>query len=155
MSTRFDFKKLRRFTMIYAVVQVVLVLLLIYMAMNFQTGLQIEGRPQRFFHSIVASLIIQMALFYPIWKFAGSEAAREVNACEIGLDAEKLKSMRTRRTVGDVVKCGAFVFFITFIYKAPQDRFILSVIFFTFILTFLSYFQCFNFAAKREMKQKV
>lgn len=153
MSTRFDFKKLRRFTVIYAVVQVVLVLLLVYMAVNFQAGLQIEGRPQRFFHSIVASLIIQLALFYPIWKFAVREATREVNACEIGLNGDTLKSMRNKRTVGDVVKCGVFIFFITFIYKAPQDRFILSVIFFTFILTFLSYFQCFNFAAKREMKQ--
>ena len=154
MSSRFDFKKLRRFTMIYAVVQIVLVLLLVYMAVTFQAGLQLEGRPQRFFHSIVASLIIQLALFYPIWRFAGREAAREVDACEIGLDAERLKAMRTKRTVGDVIKSGVFIFFITFIYKAPQDRFVLSVLFFTFILTFLSYFQCFNFAAKKEMKAK-
>ena len=148
MSARFDFKKLHRFIMIYAVVQVVLVLLLVYMAMSFQVSLQ-----QRFLTSVIASLVIQLALFYPIWKFAGREAAREVDACEIGLDAEKLKAMRTKRTIGDVVKSGVFIFFITFIIKAPDNRFILSTIYFTFILTFLSYFQCFNFAAKREMKQ--
>ena len=148
MNARFDFKKLHRFIMIYAVVQVVLVLLLVYMAMSFQVSLQ-----QRFLTSVIASLVIQLALFYPIWKFAGREAAREVDACEIGLDAEKLKAMRTKRTIGDVVKSGVFIFFITFIIKAPDNRFILSIIYFTFILTFLSYFQCFNFAAKREMKQ--
>ena len=112
MSARFDFKKLHRFIMIYAVVQVVLVLLLVYMAMSFQVSLQ-----QRFLTSVIASLVIQLALFYPIWKFAGREAAREVDACEIGLDAEKLKAMRTKRTIGDVVKSGVFIFFITFIKK--------------------------------------
>ncbi|TWJ33123.1 hypothetical protein [Geobacter argillaceus] len=154
MSTSFDFKRLRRFITIYAAVQVVLVLLLVYMAVNFQAGLQAEGRPQRFLHSVVATLVFQLMLFYPIRKFAASEATREVEACATNLDPDTLKKMRTRRTIGDVVKCGAFIFFVTFILKAPQDRFVLSIIFFTFILTFLSYFQCFNFAAKREMKLK-
>ena len=101
----------------------------------------------------MATLVLQLALFFPIRKFAASEAAREVEACATNLDADRLKAMRTRRTIGDVVKFGVFIFFATFIYKV-QDRFFLSIIFFTFILTFLSYFQCFNFAAKREMKLK-
>ena len=138
--------------MIYAVIQVVLVLLLVYMAVTFQAGLQIEGRPQRFFHSIVASLIIQLALFYPIWKFAGREATREVKACEIGLDGDTLKSMRNKRTVGDVVKCGVFIFFITFILRAPQAPQAQYPILFVFILTTLCYFQCYNFVAKREIR---
>jgi hypothetical protein len=33
-------------------------------------------------------------------------------------------------------------------------KFVLSLIYFNFILTYLSYFQCFNFVAKREMKAK-
>ena len=155
MSPQFDFKKLQRFITIYAVVQVVLILLLVYVAASFQGGFQMAGYPQRFFHSIILSLLIQLALFYPIWKFAGSEATREVNASEVGLGADKLKAMRTRRTIGDVVKSGVFVFFITFILKAPNNDLVRSVIYFTFILTILSYFQCFNFAAKREMKQRL
>ncbi len=154
MANKFDFKKLRRLITIYAVVQVFLVALLIFMAVNFQAGLQAEGRPQRFLHGVIAALVIQLALFYPINKFATNEAKREVESCSTGLTADEQKSLRTKRMIGDVVKTGIFIFFITFIYKAPQDRFVLSIIFFTFILTALSYFQNYNFAAKRAMKEK-
>jgi hypothetical protein len=154
MAKKFDFKKLRRLITIYAVVQVFLVALLIFMAINFQGGLQAEGRPQRFFHGIIAALVIQLTLFYPINKYASNEAKREVDSCATDLKPEEQKSFRTKRMVGDVVKTGIFIFFITFIYKAPKDRFVLSVIFFTFILTALSYFQNYNFAAKRAMKEK-
>ncbi|HTG81502.1 MAG TPA: hypothetical protein VL949_06135, partial [Geobacteraceae bacterium] len=77
-----------------------------------------------------------------------------VEACAAGLGAEELKAFRSKRMVGDVIKSAIFIFFITFIYKAPQDRFIISILYFSFILTFLSYFQCYNFAAKRLMKEK-
>ncbi len=154
MANKFDFKKLRRLITIYAVVQVFLVALLIFMAVNFQAGLQAEGRPQRFLHGVVAALIIQLALFYPINRFAAIEAKREVDSCATNLSPEELKAIRNKRMVGDVVKTGIFIFFITFIYKAPKDRFFLSIIFFTFILTALSYFQNYNFAAKRAMKEK-
>ncbi len=154
MANQFDFKKLRRLITIYAVVQVFLVALLIFMAVNFQAGLQGEGRPQRFLHGVVAAFVIQLALFYPINRFATHEAKREVDSCDTNLLPEQQKALRNKRMVGDVIKTGVFVFFITFIYKAPKDRFILSVIFFTFILTALSYFQNYNFAAKRAMKEK-
>lgn len=154
MAKAFDFKKLRRVIMIYGVVQLFLIGLLVYMAIHFQGGLQAEGRPQRFLHGVVATLVIQLALFYPINRFAAREAEREIEACAVGLGVEELKALRSKRMVGDVVKSGIFLFFITFIYKAPKDLFILSVIFFTFILTFLTYFQCYNFSAKRLMKDK-
>lgn len=154
MASKFDFKKMRRLIIIYAVVQVLLVALLIFMAVNFQAGLQTEGRPQRFLHGVIAALVIQLGLFYPINKFATIEAKREVDSCATDLTPDEQKSLRTKRMVGDVVKTGVFIFFVTFIYKAPQDRFILCVIFFTFILTALSYFQNYNFAAKRAMKEK-
>jgi uncharacterized membrane protein YhaH (DUF805 family) len=154
MAKSFDFKRLRRLTTIYLVVQVFLVILLVYMAMNFQTGLQAEGRPQRFLHSVVVTLIIQLALFYPLNKLAARDAAREVDSCAIGLSVEELKGLRTKRIIGESIKTAIFIFFITFILKAPQDRFILSVIFFSFILTILSYYQCYNFAAKRLMREK-
>jgi hypothetical protein len=154
MAEKFDFKKLRRLITIYAVVQVFLVALLIFMAVNFQAGLQAEGRPQRFLHGVIASLVIQLALFYPINRFATNEAKREVDSCATNLSTEEQKAVRNKRMIGDVIKTGVFIFFITFIYKAPKDRFVLSVIFFTFILTSLSYFQNYNFAAKRAMKEK-
>lgn len=154
MAKSFDFKRLRRLTTIYLVVQVFLVILLVYMAMNFQTGLQGEGRPQRFLHSVVVTLIIQLALFYPLNKLAARDAEREVDSCAIGLSVEELKGLRTKRIIGESIKTAIFIFFITFILKAPQDRFILSVIFFSFILTILSYYQCYNYAAKRLMREK-
>ena len=149
MPSSFDFKKLRRFIKIYAAVQVFLIALLIYMAMLFQTALG-----PRFFKSVVVSLVVQLALFYLVNMFAAREAKREVDASEIGLAAEKLKAFRTSRTIGDVGKAGVFLFFITFIFKAPENKFVLCTAFLTFILTFLSYFQCFNFAAKRAMAEK-
>ncbi|MCM2359852.1 MAG: hypothetical protein NDI77_17005 [Geobacteraceae bacterium] len=155
MAKAFEFKKLRRVIMIYGVVQLFLIGLLVYMAIHFQSGLQAEGRPQRFLHGVVATLVLQLALFYPINRFAASEAEREIEACAVGLGVEELKAFRSKRMVGDVIKSAVFLFFITFIYKAPKDLFILSVIFFTFILTFLTYFQCYNFAAKRLMKEKL
>ena len=150
MTLIFNFTRLRRLITIYAVVQVVLVALLVYMALKFQTRLPSD----RFMKSVVATLVVQLALFYPINKFAAREAEREVDACGAGLSPEQVKGLRNKRLFGDVIKMSVFIFFITFIYKAPPHPFVLSVLFFTFILTFLSYFQCFNFAARRLMRQK-
>jgi hypothetical protein len=154
MAKGFDFKKMRRVIMIYGVVQLFLVGLLVYMAVHFQAGLLSEGRPQRFLHSVIATLVIQLALFYPINRFAAKEAEREVEACAVGLSGEELKALRSRRMLGDVTKWAIFIFFVSFIYKAPKDLFILSIIFFNFILTVLSYFQNYNFTAKRLMKER-
>lgn len=154
MAKVFDFKKLRTFIKIYGVVQLFLIGLLIYMAVNFQAGLQAEGRPQRFFHSVVVSLIIQLALFYPINRFAAKEADREIETSVVGLSADALKALRGKRILGDAIKWAVFIFFITFIIRAPKDQFVLSIIFFSFILTVLTYFQCYNFSAKRLMKEK-
>jgi len=154
MAPRYDFKKQRLFIRIYAVAQVVLIGLLIYMAVYFQAGLTAQGRSQRFFHSVVTALVLQLALFYPINRFAGREARREIDASAVGLDPDELKSFRTKRMIGDTCKWAYFIFFVAFIYKAPKDLFVLSIIFFTFVLTSLSYFQCYNFTVKRLMKEK-
>lgn len=154
MSTGFDFKKLRRLVTIHTVIQVALVGLLIYMAMLFQGALHAEGRGFRFIHSIIATLVIQMILFYPINKFAVREAKLAADGAAIGLTPDEMKSQRNKRLVGDVLKSGVFCFFLIFAWRAPSDRFFLCIISFTFLLTYLSYFQCFNFAAKREMKER-
>lgn len=149
-----DYNRLRKMTKIYLVIQVFLVILLVFMALNFQVKMRAEGISSRFLHSVITALVIQMALFYPIKKFAGSEAEREIEACDPGLDKDKLKSLRTRRMIADVAKMGVFVFFVTFVARAPKVLFIQSLIFFSFILTFLSYFQCLTFALKKGIPPK-
>ena len=155
MSTGFDFKKLRRLIMIYAVVQVMLVVLLIFVALQFQAGLG-----PLFWKSVIITLIIQLVNFYPIYLFANREAKREIAALAPSLTPEEFKSQRQKRLIGEVVKMSVFAFFVIFAYSAPvtanvqANRFVQSLIFFNFILTYLTYFQCFNFAAKREMKAK-
>jgi hypothetical protein len=154
MAKIFDFKRLRRLITIYAVVQVCLVALLIFTALYFQAGFQADGMSQRFLKSILVTLGIQLALFYPINRFAAKEAEREVDSCAVGLSPDELKGLRSKRMVGDVIKMAVFIFYLTFIWKAPENKAILSVVFFSFILTVLTYFQCYNFAAKRLMKEK-
>ena len=154
MAKHYEFKKLRTFIKIYGIVQIVLIGLLVYMAVYFQAGLLAEGMPQRFFKCIIASFLIQLALFYPINRFAASEAAREIDSSLVGLSAEELKVFRNKRMLGDTIKWAVFIFYIIFFYKAPQNKTILCVTFFSFILTVLTYLQCFNFSAKRRMKEK-
>ena len=154
MPRTFDFKKLRRLIMIYAVVQVGLVGMLVYVAMNFQAGLVAEGRGVRFVHSIIVTMLMQLALFWPINKFAVREAGLAIDATAFGLTPEELKAQRNKRLMGDVIKSGIFCFYLIFTYRAPADKFFQSMIFFNFILPYLCYFQCFNFAVKREMKAK-
>ena len=148
MTAALDFARIRRLIRIYAVVQVLLVVLLIYMAVNFQARLSSD----RFMKSVVITLLIQLALFYPINKFANREAGREIDSCATGLTPEQLKSLRTKRLIGDSVKVGVVIFYVTFILKAPAHPFFLGTLYFTFILTVLSYFQCFNFAARRRIR---
>ena len=149
MAKVFDFKKQRIFIKIFGVAQVFLIGLLVYMAILFQAALQ-----QRFISSVVATLVIQLALFYPIYRFAVREASREIEASAVGLTFDELKSFRTKRMISDTCKWAYFIFFTVFIYKAPKIPFLLSIIIFTFILTTLTYFQCYNFAANRKMKEK-
>jgi hypothetical protein len=131
------------------VAQVFLIGLLFYMAVHFQAALQ-----QRFFNSILATLVLQLALFYPVYRFANMEAARESDACAVGLTGEELKKFRTKRMISDSCKWAYFIFYATFIYKAPKIPFFLSIVMFSFILTTLTYFQCHNFIVKRLMKEK-
>ncbi|HZV81351.1 MAG TPA: hypothetical protein VFF53_04195, partial [Geobacteraceae bacterium] len=131
MPSGFDFKKLRRLIKIYAVVQVALVALLLYVALLFQTNLG-----PLFWKSILITLVIQLVNFYPVNLFATREARREIAATAIGLTPEELKVQRQQRLVGDVLKMAVFGFFIIFVYKSPvtpnvqANRFYQSLIFF-------------------------
>ena len=150
MAKIFDFKKQRIFIRIYGVAQLFLIGLLVYMAVYFQAALQ-----QRFINSVVATLMIQLALFYPVYRFAVREATREVDTCAVGLTDDELKGFRTRRLISDTCKWAYFIFFATFAYKAPTKiPEVPCIIVFSFILTTLTYFQCYNFVARRLMKEK-
>jgi hypothetical protein len=155
MASGFDFKKLRRLTTIHLVIQIALIALLFFIAIQFQTALG-----PLFWKSIIITLIIQLIMFYPINFFANKEAKREVAATALSLSPEEFKAQRQKRLIGEVIKMSVFAFFLIFAYSAPvtpnvlANRFTQSLIFFNFILTYLTYFQCFNFAAKREMKAK-
>ena len=153
MPTGFDFKKLHRLIMIHLVIQILLVVILIYVALQFQAGLG-----PLFWKSIIITMVIQLVNFYPVNFFANKEAKREVAAVAFSLTQAEFKSLRTKRIIGEVIKMSVFAFFFIFALTfkgAPTiiaARFTYSLIFFNFILTYLTYFQCFNFAAKREMK---
>ncbi len=150
MTKGTDYSRLRKLLKIYLAVQIGLVLLLIYMAVILQSGLQ-----QRFIRSIAVTLVVQIAIFFPMKKLAGKEANREIEACEPDLDGDKLKSLRNRRMFADVVKMAVIIFFVTFILKAPNNIFILSILYFSFILTVLSYFQCVSFALRQAMPKEL
>lgn len=155
MPTGFDFKKLHRLIIIHRVVQVLLVVLLIYIALQFQAALG-----PLFWKSVIITMIIQLVNFYPVNFFAGKEAKRELAATAYSLTQEEFKSLRTKRIIGEVIKMSVFAFFLIFavtVKEAPTiiaTRFTYSLIFFNFILTYLTYFQCFNFALKQEMMAK-
>lgn len=154
MAKAFDYGKLKKVLTIHLVVQILLVILLAVVAFYFQQGLFAQGRSFRFWHSIVISFVIQLLLFYPMKKYAGADAEREIEASQPNLTEEQLKSIRHRRLYSDFMKGAGFIFFFTFIARAPKDLFILATIFFTFIFSILSYFQCFNFIAKRRIQEQ-
>jgi hypothetical protein len=148
---KFDFTRLRRTIVINRVIQIVLLALLVFLVFKVQTGLQAQGRPQRFLHGIFVCVALQLALFYPLSKAAGKDAQREIETSQTGLTPEQTQDIRRRRIFSDFMKTAVFLFFVTFILRAPGDLFLQSIILFTFILTIITYFQCFNFSAKRKM----
>ena len=153
MANGNEFKRLRRLITIYRVVQVFLLGLLLFMAVTFQGQYRAKGMPRIFVNSIIASFVIQLLIFYPVNRFARGEAETEIAACAAGLTVEQLKALRKKRLYGDFIKAAVFIFFLTFSIRAPGSLFVQSTILFSFILTALSYFQCYNYALKRGMEK--
>jgi hypothetical protein len=62
--------------------------------------------------------------------------------------------------LGDLWKFSAVGFFLAFVSLVPDARkasgapVILAITIFSFLLMCLTYFQCFNFSAKKRMKQE-
>lgn len=153
-----EFKKLKRQMMLYRVVQTILVGLLAFMAMNFQSLFTLRGKPEMFISSMVAAIIVQLLLIYPIYKLAWRDAGIEIEGNATGLTTEQLAALRKKRLIGDLWKFCAVSFFIVFVALIPDAKkaagatFFLATTIFSFLITCLLYFQCFNFSAKKQLK---
>lgn len=147
-----SFLRVKRLTRIYLAVQLFLLVLLLLMSFQFQTVFYNRGIPQVFFNSIIASVILQLITFYPLKRLAEKEARLEVGADAGTLSAAQQKGLRHSRMYYDYGKVTIFLFFAAFVALAPEVTFVLSTIYFTFILISLTYFQCFNHAANKAMQ---
>jgi hypothetical protein len=154
MARTYDGRTLTKVMKLYWWVQAGLLLLLVFMAVNFQAGLAAEGRPERFLHSVIVAIVLQLLAFYPLKRFAAGEVERDLLSTAGDLTAEEQKDIRRKRIFSDYLKWAIIIFFVTFAWLAPPDRFILSAIFISFILTILTYLQCYNFLAKRAIREQ-
>ena len=154
MPTTPGINKLKKTMKIFAVVQLGLLALLIYMAMNFQAQLQMIGRGHNFMVGVIAASVIQLILFFPIKKFAAKEADRDLYLSTTTLSKEEMKVYSKKKRYSDIAKMCTFAFYIIFILgmRSP-DPVVLSVVYYSFVLTVLTYLQCYNFAAKKLMRE--
>ncbi len=153
MAVSLDLKKINKTIRIFAVAQLGLMALLVYTAVNFQHKLQMIGRGQQFMGTVIAACVIQLVLFYPIFKFAGKEADRDFSLVGRTLDKEEGKAFTKKKRWADVIKMSVFGFYFIFMVAAPSDPVVLSVIYYSFVLTILTYLQSYNFNAKRLAKE--
>ena len=153
MRETIGMRRIRNTLIIQRIVQIVLIALLLYMALHFQRTFQAKhGNLRPFYNSLIATLLIQVALFFPIRKFADKEANRELGAAAKGtLTIDEQKPLRTQRLFSDFIKASVFIFFVAFILIAPPAGFVLSTTFFCCIGAVVSYLQNFNFAVRRQL----
>jgi hypothetical protein len=152
----FDFKKLNRTMTIYRVVQGLLLTLLIYVAYVFQTRFAMIGSPEKFMYSIKITIMCQLVAIYPIYRLAWRDAGVEIEGSAVGLAKEEQTALRKKRLLGDLWKFSAVAFFLAFVTMVPKAAgapTVLAGTLFSFLLMCLSYYQCFNFSAKKRMKQ--
>lgn len=153
-----NFKKLNRQMMIYRIVQTVLTGLLIVVAITLQGRFVASGKPAQFISSIVAAVVVQLILLYPIYRLAWRDAGVEIDGAQPDLSSEQLAALRKKRLIGDLWKVCGVSFFGVFILLVPDAKKsvgaypILASTIFSFLLACLMYFQCFNFSAKKRIK---
>lgn len=154
-----DFKKLNRQMMVYRIVQTILTGLLIVLAIMFQGRFALLQKPGQFFSSIAAAIVVQLLLIYPVYRLAWRDAGVEIEGSVAPLTTEQVAALRKKRLIGDLWKFCGVAFFIVFVSLVPDARkasgapLVLASTIFSFLLTCLMYFQCFNFSAKKRMKE--
>jgi hypothetical protein len=153
-----DFKKLNRQMMVYRIVQTILTGLLIVLAIIFQGRFAALHRADQFVSSIIAAIVVQLLLIYPVYRLAWRDAGVEIEGSAPNLSPEQLTALRKKRLIGDLWKFCGVAFFIVFVALVPDAKkaagapLVLASTIFSFLLTCLMYFQCFNFSAKKRIK---
>lgn len=151
MHENIALRRLRRTLLIHRIVQSLLCVLLVIMALHFQQLFAEKGMPHVFRNSLLTTLLLQIVLFFPLRHFADKEARRELAAAAMQATAEQQKQLRQQRLFGDILKGAVFLGFSVFIMIAPPVTFVLSTALFCFIVTVITYLQCFNFVIRREL----
>jgi len=153
----FNPKKLQRTMLVNRVVQALLIALLIYTAVIFQSLFAQQGKPGQFFSSIIVAVVVQLLLIYPIYKLAWRDAGIEIDSSAVGITPEQTAILRKKRLLGELWKVCGVAFFMAFavmvpdVKKAAGARLVLASTIFSFLLTCLMYFQCFNFAVRKRI----
>ena len=153
-----DFKKLNRQMMVYRIVQSILTGMLVVLAIIFQGRFAALHKPEQFVTSIVAAIIVQLVIIYPVYRLAWRDAGVEIEGSQPNMSAEQLAALRKKRLIGDLWKFCGVAFFMVFVTLVPDAKkaagapLVLAATIFSFLLTCLMYFQCFNFSAKKRMK---
>lgn len=156
-----DFKKLNRQMIVYRIVQTILTGMLIVLAIVFQGQFAALNKPGQFFSSVMAAVAVQLLLIYPVYRLAWRDAGVEIEGAVPNLSPELQAALRKKRLIGDLWKFCGVAFYIVFVTLAPDARKaagaipVLATTIFSFLLTCLMYFQCFNFSAKKRMKDAV
>jgi hypothetical protein len=154
-------KKINRQMMIYRIVQTILTGLLVVLAVVFQGRFAALHKPEQFVSSIVAAIVVQLLLLYPVYRLAWRDAGIEIDGIQPNLTPEQLAALRKKRLIGDLWKFCGVIFFLTFVALAPDANkaagapLVLATTIFSFLLTCLMYFQCFNFSAKKRIKEMI
>ncbi|NJC89092.1 MAG: hypothetical protein FIB02_11285 [Desulfuromonas sp.] len=154
MAETIGMRRIRKTLIIHRIVQVFLVVLLVYMAFLFQQRFQEKYDSLKpFYNSVIFTVLLQIALFFPIRKFAEKEALRELGAAaRETFTADEQNQLRRQRLFSDFIKASVFIFFVVFILMLKeQATFVQSTAFFCCIGTILSYLQNFNFAVRRRL----
>jgi hypothetical protein len=154
MTEAVGMRRMRKTLLIHRVVQVLLVILLLYMALLFQQKFEQKYASLRpFYTSLAITFLIQIGLFFPIRKFAANEARREVNAAaKTAFSPEEQKQLRNQRLLSDFLKASVFIFFVAFVLMLKEQATVFqSTAFFSCIGTVLSYLQNFNYAVRRQL----
>lgn len=156
---QYNLIKLKRLTIIYRMIQVALLGLFMFMAFNFMQLFGKLGTPDYFFKALMISLVIQLILLYPAWQLAGRDLEVEIETGRSDITPEQLVTLRRKRLLGDLWKISGLGFFIMFIIIAPDANkgrgasLFLAAAYFSFLLTTLTYLQCFNLRAARRRKE--
>jgi len=156
---QYNLIKLKRLTIIYRMIQVALLGLFMFMAFNFMQLFGKLGTPDYFFKALMISLVIQLILLYPAWQLAGRDLEVEIETGRSDITPEQLVTLRRKRLLGDLWKISGLGFFIMFIIMAPDANkgrgasLFLAAAYFSFLLTTLTYLQCFNLRAARRRKE--